>query len=377
MVGGGRGAFIGGVHRLCARMDGQYELVAGALSSDPQRAKESAADLGLVADRSYTSFAEMAAAEAKRADGIDVVSIVTPNDSHHAIARAFLDRGIDVICDKPMTTTIEDALDLVQAVRKTGLIFGVTHNYTGYPMVRQAREMIAAGELGAIRVVQVEYVQDWLTTKLEDTGQKQAAWRVDPARSGVGVGLGDIGTHAYNLAGFVTGLAAHEIAADLSRFVPGRRLDDNVHMLVRFENGARGMLWSSQVAPGNENGLRLRAYGEKGGLEWSQEHPNQLRFAPVGQPPQVLSRGGPNLGAAAARATRIPSGHPEGYLEAFANLYRDLAEQIRARRAKRTPDPAALLVPTVEDGAQGVKFIHAAVESSAQNGAWVDVRLTA
>ncbi|HKE90556.1 MAG TPA: Gfo/Idh/MocA family oxidoreductase [Gemmatimonadales bacterium] len=377
MVGGGRGAFIGGVHRLCARMDGQYELVAGALSSDPQRAKESAADLGLVADRSYTSFAEMAAAEAKRADGIDVVSIVTPNDSHHAIARAFLDRGIDVICDKPMTTTIEDALDLVQAVRKTGLIFGVTHNYTGYPMVRQAREMVATGELGAIRVVQVEYVQDWLTTKLEDTGQKQAAWRVDPARSGVGGCLGDIGTHAYNLAGFVTGLAAHEIAADLSRFVPGRRLDDNVHMLVRFENGARGMLWSSQVAPGNENGLRLRAYGEKGGLEWSQEHPNQLRFAPVGQPPQVLSRGGPNLGAAAARATRIPSGHPEGYLEAFANLYRDLAEQIRARRAKRTPDPAALLVPTVEDGAQGVKFIHAAVESSAQNGAWVDVRLTA
>ena len=377
MVGGGRGAFIGGVHRLCARMDGQYDLVAGALSSDPQRAKESAADLGLAADRSYTSFAEMAAAEAKRADGIEVVSIVTPNDSHHAIARAFLDRGIDVICDKPMTTTIEDALDLVQAVRKTGLVFGVTHNYTGYPMVRQAREMIGAGELGAIRVVQVEYVQDWLTTKLEDTGQKQAAWRVDPARSGVGGCLGDIGTHAYNLAGFVTGLAAHEIAADLSRFVPGRRLDDNVHMLVRFENGARGMLWSSQVAPGNENGLRLRAYGEKGGLEWSQEHPNQLRFAPVGQPPQVLSRGGPNLGAAAARATRIPSGHPEGYLEAFANLYRDLAEQIRARRAKRTPDPAALLVPTVEDGAQGVKFIHAAVESSAQNGAWVDVRLTA
>ncbi len=375
MVGGGRGAFIGGVHRLCARMDGQYELVAGALSSDPQRCKESGADLGLAPERSYTSFAEMAGAESKRPDGIEVVSIVTPNDSHHAIARAFLDRGIDVICDKPMTTTVADALDLVQVVKRTGLIFGVTHNYTGYPMVRQAREMVAAGELGTIRVVQVEYVQDWLTTKLEETGQKQAAWRVDPARAGAGGALGDIGTHAHNLAGFVTGLAVRELAADLSRFVPGRRLDDNVHMLLRFENGARGMLWGSQVAPGNENGLRLRVYGDKGGLEWSQEHPNQLRFAPTGQPPRVLSRGGPSLGAAAPRATRIPSGHPEGYLEAFANLYRDLAEQIRARRAKRAPDRAALLVPTVEDGALGVKFIHAAVESSAKNGAWVDLLL--
>jgi len=371
MVGGGRGAFIGGVHRLCARMDGHYDLVAGALSSDPKRATESGADLGLAPERVYSSFAEMAAAEAKRADGIEVVSIVTPNDSHHAIARAFLDRGIDVICDKPMTTTIEDALDLVQTVKRTGLVFGVTHNYTGYPMVRQAREMIAAGELGTIRVVQVEYVQDWLTTKLEDTGQKQAAWRVDPTRAGAGGSLGDIGTHAYNLAGFVSGLAAKELAADLSRFVPGRKLDDNVHMLLRFENGARGMLWSSQVAPGNENGLRLRVYGEQGGLEWSQEHPNQLRFAPVGRPPRVLSRGGPSLGTDAARATRIPSGHPEGYLEAFANLYRDLAEQIRARRAKRRPDSAALLVPTVDDGAAGVRFIHAAVESSAKNGAWV------
>jgi len=373
MVGGGRGAFIGGVHRLCARMDGQYDLVAGALSSDPQRCKESGADLGLAPDRVYSNFTEMAAAESKRSDGIEVVSIVTPNDSHHAIARAFLDSGIDVICDKPMTTTVADALDLVQVVKRTGLIFGVTHNYTGYPMMRQAREMVAAGELGTIRVVQVEYVQDWLTTKLEDTGQKQAAWRVDPDRAGAGGCLGDIGTHAYNLAGFVTGLATRELAADLSRFVPGRRLDDNVHMLLRFENGARGMLWGSQVAPGNENGLRLRVYGEKGGLEWSQEHPNQLRFAPTGQPPRVLSRGGPSLGAAAPRATRIPSGHPEGYLEAFANLYRDLAEQIRARRAKRKPDRAALLVPTVEDGADGVKFIHAAVESSAKNGAWVVV----
>jgi len=375
MVGGGRGAFIGGVHRLCARLDGQYELLAGALSSDPQRARESGADLGLAPERVYASFTDMAAAEARRPDGIEVVSIVTPNDSHHAIARAFLDRGIDVICDKPMTTTVEDALDLVQAVRRTGLIFGLIHNYTGYPMVRQAREMVVAGEVGALRVVQAEYVQDWLTTKLEDTGQKQAAWRVDPARAGAGGCLGDIGTHAYNLAGFVTGLEARELAADLSCFVPGRRLDDNVHILLRFDDGTRGMLWASQVAPGNENGLRLRIYGEKAGLEWSQEHPNQLRVAREGQPPQILSRGGSNLGPAAALATRIPAGHPEGYLEAFANLYHDLAEQIRARRAKRAPDPGALLVPTVDDGARGVKFIAAAVESSARNGAWVDARL--
>jgi predicted dehydrogenase len=376
MVGGGRGAFIGGVHRLCARMDGQYELIAGALSSDPQRAKESGADLGLAPDRVYASFAEMAAAEAKRADGIEAVSIVTPNDSHHAIARAFLDRGIDVICDKPMTTTVEDAVDLVKAVRRSGLVFGLTHNYTGYPLVRQAREMVAAGELGRIRVVQAEYVQDWLSTKLEDSGHKQAGWRVDPRRAGAGGCIGDIGTHAYNLACFVTGLNATELAADLGRFVPGRQLDDNVHILLRLDDGARGMLWASQVAPGNENGLRLRVYGEKAGLEWSQEHPNQLRYSPLGQPPQTLSRAGPNLGPAAAHATRIPPGHPEGYLEGFANLYRDLAEQIRARRAKRKPDPLALLVPTVEDGARGVTFITAAVESSGRNGAWVDARVT-
>ncbi len=376
MVGGGRGAFIGAVHRLCARMDGQYELVAGALSSDPQRAKESGADLGLAPDRVYASFKEMATTEAKRADGIEAVSIVTPNDSHHTIARAFLDQGIDVICDKPMTTTGEDALDLVTAVRRSGLVFGLTHNYTGYPLVRQARAMVAAGELGRIRVVQAEYAQDWLSTKLEDSGHKQAGWRVDPKRAGAGGCIGDIGTHAYNLACFVTGLNATERAADLGRFVPGRQLDDNVHILLRLDNGARGMLWASQVAPGNENGLRLRVYGEKAGLEWSQEHPNQLRFTPLGEPPRTLSRAGPSLGPAAAHATRIPPGHPEGYLEGFANLYRDLAEQIRARRARRTPDPLALLVPTVEDGARGVKFIAAAVESSGRNGAWIDARLT-
>jgi predicted dehydrogenase len=270
---------------------------------------------------------------------------------------------------------VEDAVDLAKAVRRSGLVFGLTHNYTGYPLVRQAREMVAAGELGRIRVVQAEYVQDWLSTKLEDSGHKQAGWRVDPKRAGAGGCIGDIGTHAYNLACFVTSLNATELAADLGRFVPGRQLDDNVHILLRLDDGARGMLWASQVAPGNENGLRLRVYGEKAGLEWSQEHPNQLRFSRLGQPPQTLSRAGPNLGPAAAHATRIPPGHPEGYLEGFANLYRDLAEQVRARRAKRMPDPQTLLVPTVEDGARGVKFITAAVESSGRNGAWVDARV--
>jgi predicted dehydrogenase len=372
MVGGGRGAFIGGVHRLCARMDDRYELVAGALSSDPQRARDSAADLNIAPERAYAGFAEMAAKESARPDGVEAVSIVTPNDSHHAIARAFLDRGIHVICDKPMTTTLEDALDLVQAVRRSKLVFGLTHNYTGYPLVRQARDMVAAGELGAIRVVQAEYVQDWLATRLEDTGHKQAGWRTDPAKSGAGGCIGDIGTHAHNLAGFITGLPVRELSADLSTFVPGRRVDDNVHVLLRYENGARGMLWASQVSPGNENGLRVRIYGEKAGLSWSQEHPNQLTFAKLGERPQTLSRGTGGLTAAAGRATRVPPGHPEGYLEAFANLYTDLAEQIEARRDNRKPDPLALSVPTVEDGARGVKFILAAVESSAKGGAWVD-----
>ena len=372
MVGGGRGAFIGAVHRLCARMDDCWELAAGALSSDPQRAKDSAADLMIAPDRAYADYRTMAAAEAARPDRIDAVSIVTPNDSHHAIARAFLDRGIHVICDKPMTNSLDDALDLVETVRRTGLVFGLTHNYTGYPMVRQARDMVAAGELGHLRLIQVEYVQDWLSTKLEDTGHKQAGWRTDPGRSGIGGSLGDIGTHAHNLAAFVGGLAVQKLAADLASFVPGRRLDDNAHIMMRYAEGARGLLWASQVAPGNENALRLRVFGEKGGLDWSQEHPNQLRFAALGAAPQTLSRAAGTLGAAAGQASRVPAGHPEGYLEAFANLYKDLAEQIRAKAEGRPPNPLALFVPTVEDGARGVRFIHAAVESSNRGGVWVD-----
>ena len=371
MVGGGPGGFIGAVHRIAARLDDRFELVAAALSSDPERSRKAALDLHIAPDRAYGSFVEMAAAEAARADRIDAVSIVTPNHLHFTQAKAFLDAGIHVICDKPLTTTVEDAVALAQMVHKSGLIFGLTHNYTGYPTVRQAREMVAAGELGRIRLVQVEYAQDWLTTPLETTGQKQAVWRTDPAQSGPAGSLGDIGTHAYNLACFVSGLRCEQVAADVSIFIPGRRLDDNVQMLMRYEGGVRGMLWASQVAPGNENNLRLRVYGDKAGIEWRQEDPNVLRFGPYGKPPVLITRGGPAATASAKHASRIPSGHPEGYLEAFAQLYTDLAEQIAAREAKRAPAPTSLLVPTVEDGVAGVQFISAVLESSRQNAAWV------
>ncbi len=371
MVGGGPGAFIGAVHRIAARMDDHYELVAAALSSDPARSRSAAQDLHIAPDRAYGSYTEMAKAEAKRPDRIEVVSIVTPNNMHYPMAKAFLEAGFHVICDKPMTTTLEEALDLAAIVRHTGSIFGLTHNYTGYPMVRQARQMIADGQLGKIRLVQVEYAQDWLATPLEQTGQKQAAWRTDPARSGAGGSLGDIGTHAYNIARFVTGLHCREIAADVSIFVPGRRLDDNVQLLLRFADGAKGALWASQVATGNANNLRLRVYGEKAGLEWHQEEPNTLQFARLGEAPEIIRRPGPDGNSPAARASRIPAGHPEGYLEAFAQLYTDLAEQIYARREGRSPSLASLLVPNVEDGVEGMRFITATLESGSRNAAWV------
>ncbi len=371
MVGGGPDAFIGAVHRMAARLDDRYELVAGALSADAERGRGFAPRLGIAADRAYGSFAEMAAREAARSDGIDVVAIVTPNHLHHAAAKAFLDAGIHVICDKPLTTSVADALDLAATVRRSGLIFGLTHNYTGYPLVRQARAMAAAGELGRIRVVQVDYAQDWLTMPLEATGHKQAAWRTDPAQSGPAGCLGDIGTHAYNLAGFVTGLRCEAVAADLTSFVAGRRLDDNVNMLLRFAGGARGMLWASQVAPGNDNNLRLRVYGERAGLEWRQEEPNRLVLSPLGEPPRLIRRAGAGADAAAAQASCLPAGHPEGYLEAFAQLYLDLAEQIVAHREHRTADPAALLVPGIEAGLDGVRFIAAALDSSRRDAGWV------
>ena len=372
MVGGGQGAFIGAVHRIAARLDDQFELVAGALSSNPERAKASAAELGLAADRSYGSFEEMAKAEAARPDGIEAVSIVTPNHMHAPAARAFLEAGIHVICDKPMTTTVEEAEDLAALVEKSGKVFVLTHNYTGYPMIRQAREMVTNGELGELRLVQAEYPQDWLTEPAERSGSKQAEWRTDPARSGAGGAIGDIGTHAYNLAGFVTGLKAERLLAQLTSFVEGRPLDDDVQILLRYHGGARGMLWASQVAVGHENGLKLRVYGTKGGLEWVQADPNYLWFTRYGQPKQLLTRGGAGAGPAAARATRVPSGHPEGYLEGFATIYAEAARAIRAAREGKRPD-ADVIYPTVRDGVDGMKFIAAAVASSKAGNVWTDL----
>ena len=372
MVGGGEGAFIGAVHRIAARLDDRYELVAGALSSDPDRARRSAAALHIAPDRAYTAFAEMARAEAARPDGIDAVAVVTPNHLHYPAACAFLEAGIHVICDKPLALTVAEAESLAAAVAASGRVFVLTHTYTGYPLVRRAREMVAAGELGPIRLVQVEYAQEWLAAPLERTGHKQADWRTDPARSGAAGCLGDIGTHAFQLAEFVSGLRCAELAAELTAFVPGRRLDDNAHVLLRFEGGARGMLWSSQVAPGQENALRLRVYGERGGLEWCQEAPNALRHTPLGEPARTLSRGGPG-GTPAAGGVRIPAGHPEGYLEAFARLYADAVELIHAHAEGRDPDPACRLVPGVEDGVRGMRFVAAAVRSSTANAAWTPI----
>ena len=320
MVGGGQGAFIGEVHRMAARLDDRYQLLAGALSSNPDRARESAAGLGLDPDRSYDDFITMAATESARADGIEAVAIVTPNHLHYAPARAFLEAGIHVICDKPLTSNAEDARTLQQVSQQHDALFAVTYNYSGYPMVRQAREMIASGELGTVRLIQVEYPQDWLSTDLESSGQKQASWRTDPTQAGAGGSLGDIGTHAFHLAEFISGLEVESILADLNSFVAGRLLDDNAQVLLRFAGGARGSLWASQVAVGHENGLRIRIYGEKAGLQWFQEQPNQLRFSPLGEAPRLLTRGSAVVGDSAAAATRIPGGHPEGFLEAFANL---------------------------------------------------------
>ncbi|MCB8881456.1 Gfo/Idh/MocA family oxidoreductase [Acidisoma cellulosilytica] len=369
MVGGGQGAFIGAVHRMAARLDDQFTLVAGALSSDPARTALSAAELGIAPDRAYANFEAMAAAEAARPDGIEAVAIVTPNHLHVAPAMAFLKAGIHVICDKPLALNLEEAQSLAAVARTSKKLFILTHNYTGHPMVRQARSMVAQGLLGDIRVVNAEYVQDWLTQNIEASGQKQADWRTDPARSGAGGAVGDIGTHAFNLLCFVTGLQPQSLCAELSRFVPGRRLDDDVQILLRFEGGARGMLWASQVAPGNENALRLRVYGSKGGLEWSQEEPNHLWFTPFGEPKRLLTRAGAGAGPDAARVSRIPAGHPEGYLEAFATIYAEAAKAIRAaERGEAKPDD--VLYPTIEDGLAGMRFITAAVASSAAGGVW-------
>jgi predicted dehydrogenase len=374
MVGGGRDAFIGGVHRIASRIDNQFELVAGCFSSTPEKSQASGRDLGLDPSRVYDDFVDMAKREARLKSGIDAVAIVTPNHMHFPVAREFLKRGIHVICDKPLTAQLSEARKMVRATETSDALFVLTHNYTGYPMVRQAREMVHGGEVGAIRVVQVEYPQDWLTEAAETTGLKQAQWRTDPERSGAGGSIGDIGTHAFNLASFVTGLKLSELCADMQSFVDGRRVDDNAHVLLRFDGGARGMLWSSQVAPGNENALRLRVYGDKGGLEWAQEEPNTLWYTPFGEPPRKLTRSNAGTGAAAARVTRIPPGHPEGYLEAFATIYSEAAEAIRAHQSNE-PLSGDVMYPDVQDGLSGVAFVDACVRSSSRNGAWVQLAL--
>jgi predicted dehydrogenase len=370
MVGGGSGAFIGAVHRIAARIDDKYELVAGALSSTPEKSRQSGAELGLDPSRIYDDFKSMAIREAKLKNGIEAVAIVTPNHMHYPAAKEFLRRGIHVICDKPLTSNLADAKKLLKVAQESDALFVLTHNYTGYPMVRQAREMVASGELGEIRLVQMEYPQDWLSEPIEQTGQKQAAWRTDPKQSGAGGSTGDIGTHAYNLGCFVSGLELDELAADVHTFVAGRQLDDNAHVMLRFKGGAKGLLWCSQVAPGNENGLKLRVYGTKGGLEWMQTDPNYLWYTPLGKPKQLITRGGAGAGASAGRVSRIPSGHPEGYLEGFATIYAEAAKAIIAKRNGKKVDKD-VIYPTVEDGVKGVAFVEACIASSKRNGAWV------
>ncbi|MCZ8335745.1 MAG: Gfo/Idh/MocA family oxidoreductase [Rhodobacteraceae bacterium] len=374
MVGGGRDAFIGAVHRIAARIDDQYELVAGCFSSNAEKSMASGADLGVDERRTYASFAEMAAREARRKDGIEAVAIVTPNHMHAPVALQFLRRGIHVICDKPLTATLPEAKRLAKAAEASGVVFALTHNYTGYPMIRQAAAMVRNGDLGDIRVVQVEYAQDWLAEPIEQSGQKQADWRTDPARTGAGGSTGDIGTHAFNLAGFVTGLELESLAADLQSFVPGRRVDDNGHVMLRYKGGARGMLWCSQVASGCENGLRLRVYGTKAGIEWAQEDPNYLWVGPLNQPKFRITRGGAGSGPQAGRVTRVPPGHPEGYLEGFANIYAEAARAILARRDGNALDPAVTF-PGLKEGLEGVAFVDACVRSSKRNGAWVSLAL--
>jgi predicted dehydrogenase len=374
MVGGGPGSNIGETHRYAARFDGRYELLTGVFASTAERSRDFAATLDIAPDRRYGTWQEMAEQEAQREDGIEAVSIMTPNNTHYPIAKGFLEHGINVICDKPLTTTLADALDLLRLTRETGLIFGVTYNYTGYPMVRQARAMIRNGDLGEIRLVQVEHASGWASTLLEAEGHKQAVWRTTPSIAGKSSVVGDLGTHAHHLARFITGLEITEVSAELSTLVPGRQADDNAHIKLRFNNGAKGLMWASMVAAGHLHGQRLRVYGEKGSLEWIQEEPEQLIFRPVDGPIQTLSRGFGWLSPEARHASRLWPGHPEGFLAAFANIYSDIATAIIARRDGAEVDPSTTF-PTVEDGVLGVKFVDVAVESNEQDGRWVEATL--
>ena len=372
MVGGGKDAFIGGVHRIALRLDGNYELVAGSFSSNFDNSKETGKDLGLAEDRVYETYQEMAEKESARSDGIHVVAIVTPNHLHVPIAKIFAEKGIHIICDKPLALSSEEAVELKNIVENNKIIFALTHNYTGYPMVRHARSLIQKNDLGSIRVVQAEYPQDWLTKKAEDSGLKQAEWRTDPKRSGDGGCIGDIGTHAFNLIRFITGLEVDELSADIHTFVKGRLLDDNAQIMLRFKGGAKGAIWSSQVAVGNENNLKIRVFGENGGLEWRQEDPNYLYYTKFGHPTQKITRGSGSASEEANDVTRIPPGHPEGYLEGFANIYSDVYKRLFAQTNNQNYDQSNDCYPTIYDGVEGMRFIETVLESNNNNSKWVE-----
>jgi predicted dehydrogenase len=376
VIGGGPGSFIGAMHRTAARLDGRYQLVAGVVSSDPERSRKAATLMGIDPDRAYGDAETMLDAEREREDRAEVVAIMTPNDTHHRYAMAALDRGFDVICDKPMTNTLEEALDIVRKVGSSGLLFCLMHNYTGYPMVRQARALVEDGQIGEIRLVQVEYVQGNKADESDPDPATGLPWRYDPLRGGPSLVMGDIGTHAHNLVRFVSRLEVTEVAAEIGHVIRERPVDDYGAAMLRFDNGARGSFWVTQTAAGVENGLRIRISGTRGSLEWHQERPTRLTFKPLNEPMRVYTPNGPGTLPAAARACRIVAGHPEGFHEAFANVYSDAAEAIAARRSGRQPDPLALWFPNERDGAIGVKFVDAAVASSNANGTWTDARLS-
>jgi predicted dehydrogenase len=376
MVGGGSGALIGAVHRRAAIMDGEVEFVAGALSSNREKALASGRELGLTDERNYASWERMLEDELSlpEKERVDFVSIVTPNHMHHPVARAFAEAGFNVVLDKPMVHTSQEAEDLMRVVESSGVVFAVTYTYTGYPMVKQARHMVREGLLGEVRKVIVEYNQGWLASQLEESGTKQAEWRTDPARSGIAGAIGDIGSHAENLVSTITGLEVAEICADLTTFVSGRRLDDDGNLLIRYEGGAKGVMLASQISAGEENDLRVRIYGTEGGLEWRQEEPNYLYHRPAEEPERVLKRGNDYLCEEAKKASRLPAGHPEGFIEAFANVYMNVVASIRAKREQVEPDGLPWDFPTVYEGARGVHFIEKTVESSRSNQKWLDAR---
>ncbi|GAK57250.1 oxidoreductase domain protein [Candidatus Vecturithrix granuli] len=372
MIGGGQGAFIGDVHRKAIGFDRKAQLVAGCFSRDYQNTLETGAALGIAEERLYKAYQEMAEAEGKREDKLDFIVIVTPNYLHFPIAKAFLEQGINVVCDKPLAPELKDAEELDKLAKEKGLLFCVTYTYTGYPMVKQAREMVKRGDIGDIRFINAEYPQDWLATPIESSGQKQASWRTDPAQTGKANCVGDIGSHTENLAGYITGLKIKTLAARLDTFVEGRVLDDNATVMVEYDSGAKGVYWISQIAVGHDNDLRIRIYGTKGSLEWSQEDPNYLKVAHIGKPTEILSRGRDALYPSAAQNSRIPGGHPEGYFEAFANVYSAFTNALIKKNTGETLTDGDLDFPTVQQGIDGVKFIGKCVESSQKGAAWLE-----